>query len=74
MLPPPPSHPNSYGASVYAFPDWMTAHNFRAKVYAAEGLTMPTAPPLSVTILDRKSFKPRHIENQKEVRGLVTCV
>jgi hypothetical protein len=56
-----------YGASVYAFPDWMTAHNFREKVYAAEGLQMPAKPPLSVTILDRKKFKPRHIDNQKEV-------
>ncbi len=59
-----------YGAAVYAFPDWMTAHSFRAKVYAAEGLTVPEVPPLTVTILDRKSFKPRHMFNQKEVRPL----
>ena len=56
-----------YGASVYAFPDWMTAHAFRAKVYKSEGLEVPALPPLTVTILDRKSFKPRHMFNQGEV-------
>jgi hypothetical protein len=65
-----------FGATVFGFPDWMTAHEFRSRVVAAEGVQLPNVfQHLRVTILDRQRFKPRTIHNQVEVGPcLPVCV
>lgn len=60
-----------YGGAQYAFPDWLTAWAFRRHVYARNNLTVPTRPPMSVTILDRPRTAPRHMFNPQDVRDLV---
>ena len=63
-----------YGAAMYGFPDWMSAHTFRARVYAGEDVVMPETPLLSVTILDRGGNAPRRIDNLPLVRIITSSV